>query len=171
MSHELTFTDRLDLEDAQQRREICQQAARWLAQGSGILNQLWGREPQGIKALADIETRRLMAFLPGQNIGPDGAIKVRDQISAIIECAVELDQMLMCSKALFQTHWKDQCQGPSKPQRFNPSTMDALYSEKELSSENVVEIVVSPFLSKAGNADGQNYECSMVLAKATVVCD
>ncbi|KAJ4310753.1 hypothetical protein N0V84_010809 [Fusarium piperis] len=165
------LVDRLSLQDAQERREICQHAARWLAQGSGILNQLWGCEPAGVMALANMETGRLMTFLSVQETGTEGASRVRDQISAIVQCAVELDQMLMCSKALFQVHWKDQCQDSSKPQLFNPNTMDALCSENDLSSESAVEMVISPFLSKAGNADGQNYECSMVLAKATVVCD
>ncbi|RSL72498.1 hypothetical protein CEP51_011898 [Fusarium floridanum] len=162
---------RITPQDAQEHREICQHAARWLAQGSGILNQLWDLEPEGVKVLVNIETSRLMTFLPAQNTDPNGMKKVRDQIGVIIECAVELDQMLMCSKALFQVHWKDQVQGSSKPQRFNPSTMESYWSEKELPSESLVQMVISPFLSKAGNADGQNYECSMVLAKATVICD
>ncbi|KAI8684418.1 hypothetical protein NCS57_00107900 [Fusarium keratoplasticum] len=158
-------------EKALERSGICQQAARWLAQGSNILDQLWGCEPEGVKALANIETTRLMPFLSPQDVGPNRVDKVKDEISVIIECAVELDQMFMCSKALFRVHWKDQQQSHSKCQRFNLSTMDPLSYENELSSESIVEMVISPFLSKAGNADGQNYESSMLLVKASVVCN
>lgn len=49
--------------------------------------------------------------------------------------------------------------------------MEAVGYETELSSESIVKMVISPFLYKAGNADGQNYESSMLLIKADVVCD
>ncbi|KAH7273993.1 hypothetical protein B0J15DRAFT_541926 [Fusarium solani] len=158
-------------EDAQKHRQICQQAARWLAQGSGILNQLWGCESGGARALANIETKRLMPFLSAQNSNSDRAQKVSDEIRVIVECAVELDQIFMCSKALFQIHWKDHGQDHSKRQRYNSSIMEAVGYETELSSESIVKMVISPFLYKAGNADGQNYESSMLLIKADVVCD
>ncbi|WAO83897.1 Hypothetical protein NCS54_00109800 [Fusarium falciforme] len=158
-------------EKALERSEICQQAARWLAQGSGILDQLWGCESGGASALANIETKRLMPFLSAQNASSDMAEKVNDEIKVIVECAVELDQMFMCSKALFQLHWKDHCQDHSKRQRYNSSSMDVVGYETEPSSESIVKMVISPFLYKAGNADGQNYESSMLLIKADVVCD
>ncbi|KAJ4208117.1 hypothetical protein NW767_002341 [Fusarium falciforme] len=97
--------------------------------------------------------------------------KVSDEIKVIVECAVELDQMFMCSKALFRINWKDHCQDHSKRQRYNSSAMEAIGYETELSSESIVKMVISPFLYKAGNADGQNYESSMLLIKADVVCD
>ncbi|KAI8719008.1 hypothetical protein NCS52_00681100 [Fusarium sp. LHS14.1] len=157
--------------EAQGRSEICQQAARWLAQGSGILNQLWGFESEGAKALATLEARRLMPFLSAPNASSDSGGRVRDEMSVIIACAVELDQMLMCSKALFKIHWRDHVQDHSEPQRYNPNIMDAIASETELSEQSIVKMVISPFLYKAGNADGQNYESSMLLIKAAVVCD
>lgn len=112
-----------------------------------------------------------MPFLLAPNANPDSGERVRDEISVIIDCAVELDQMLMCSKALFQIHWKDHCQDHTKRQRYNPNVMDAISYDTELSEQSIVKMVISPFLYKAGNADGQNYESSMLLIKATVVCD
>ncbi|RSL82518.1 hypothetical protein CEP52_001612 [Fusarium oligoseptatum] len=163
--------NRLEAEDAGEHGEICQQAARWLAQGSGILNQLWGCEPGGMRALANIETRLLVPFFSAKNPSSGSAGKVSDQLSAIIECAVELDQMFMCSKAIFRIHWKDISQDHSKHQRYNSNTMESIAHEGELSSQSNVKMVVSPFLWKAGNADGQNYESSMLLIKAAVVCN
>ncbi|RSL67501.1 hypothetical protein CEP54_003232 [Fusarium duplospermum] len=165
------FIDRLTPQDAQDHHGICQQAARWLAQGSGILNQVWGCEPEGVRALANIETGRLMPFLSAKNASRDEVKEVSEEISVIIKCAVELDQMFMCSKAIFQIHWKDNSQDRSKRQRYNPNTMEPIAYEGELSSESIVKMVISPFLRKAGNSDGQNYESTMLLIKATVVCN
>ncbi|KAM0424776.1 hypothetical protein ACHAPT_010086 [Fusarium lateritium] len=149
-----------------------QQAARWFVQGSSILNQLWGSQPQHLADLINAETQLLRPFFLPRHASLDGQDKkVREELKAIMEVAVEIDQMLMCSKAIFQIHWNDACQNPSKSQRFNSEVMDALCHERVLSPESRVTMVVSPMLFKIGNADGQNYDSRMLLAKATVVCE
>ncbi|KAI8691182.1 hypothetical protein NCS56_00110000 [Fusarium sp. Ph1] len=163
---------RIGQEDTQDHPVTCQQAARWFSQGSSMLSHLWGDDPESVRSLANEETRRLRPFFPAHNESFDRADKkVWDDIKVIIECAVELDQIFMGSKAIFQIHWKDESQNPSMRRRFNSETMDAIGYEKEPSPRSFVKMHVSPFLYKLGNADGQMYDCRMLLAKASVVCN
>ena len=137
-----------------------------------MLSHLWGDNPAAVRSLANEETRRLRPFFSAQNESFDRTDKkVWDEIKAIIECAVELDQIFMSSKAIFQVHWKDESQNPSMRPRFNSEAMDAVCHDKELSPRSRVVVTLSPFLYKLGNADGQNYDCRMLLAKAYVACN
>ncbi|RMJ06807.1 hypothetical protein CDV36_013592 [Fusarium kuroshium] len=164
--------NRIGQEDSQDHPPTCQQAAKWFAQGSNMLGHLWGNDRESVRSLANAETRRLRPFFPAHNESFDRTDKkVWDEIKAIIENAIELDQIFMGSKAIFQIHWKDESQNPLMRRRFNPETMQVICHEKELSSRSLVKIHVSPFLYKIGNADGQNYDCRMLLAKASVVCN
>lgn len=137
-----------------------------------MLSHLWGDDPKAVRALANEETRRLRPFFPAQNESfYRTEKKVWDEIKAIIEGAVELDQVFMSSKAIFQVHWKDESQKPAIRFRFNSEAMDAVCHNKDLSPRSRVVMTLSPFLYKLGNADGQNYDCRMLLAKASVVCN
>ncbi|RTE70991.1 hypothetical protein BHE90_014612 [Fusarium euwallaceae] len=164
--------DRIGQEDSQEQPPACQQAARWFAQGSSMLNRFWGSDMKCVRSLTNTETKRLRPFFSSPSASFDRTDKrVWDEIKAIIKCAVELDQIFMCSKAIFQIHWRDDSQKPSMRQRFNSDIMHAVCYEKDLSPKSMVQFFISPFLYKAGNADGQNYECRMLLTKGSVVCD
>lgn len=137
-----------------------------------MLNHLWGDDQEAVRALVNEETRRLRPFFPVQHKSFDRTEKkVWDEIKAITEEAIELDQIFMSSKAIFQVHWKDESQNPSMRHRFNSEAMDAVCHNKDLSPGSMVIMILSPFLYKLGNADGQNYDCRMLLAKASVVCN
>lgn len=81
---------------------------------------------------------------------------------------MDLDDMLMSSRAVFMVRWNES--GQSTHVLFNGDKMEAIAYSEELSPKTIVEIEISPMLVKTGNADGCNYDSSMVLAKALAVC-
>ncbi|SCV32361.1 uncharacterized protein FFB14_03973 [Fusarium fujikuroi] len=100
--------------------------------------------------------------------GPTLRHVARWEMKAIIDTALELDEMLMNSKAIF-TIRRPESDG-SKNQRFDATEMEAFIQGKDLSSKTVVEFAISPMLIKMGNADGCNYDSRMVVCKSLVVC-
>ncbi|KAJ4059852.1 hypothetical protein NW761_001917 [Fusarium oxysporum] len=147
-------------------------AARWLAQGSVMMCNLWGRDDRGIRRLVLAEAKRLRPFHSTHQSTADRCDrKVVDQLREILGSAIELDQMMMRSKAIFQIHWRDESQSLSTAEMWNEDVMDSEASTKILSPKSRVIFFISPIVYKAGTADGQRYNSRMVLAKASVVCN
>lgn len=147
-------------------------AARWLAQGSVMMCNLWERDDRGIRRLVVAEAKRLRPFHSIHQSTADRCDrKVVDQLREILDSATELDQMMMRSKAIFQIHWRDESQSPSTAEMWNEDVMDSEASTKKLSPKSRVIFFISPIVYKAGTADGQRYNSRMVLAKASVVCN
>jgi hypothetical protein len=146
--------------------------ARWLAQGSTMMSKFWDKDHTVLQRLVNIEAKRLRPFSSG---GQSGAYRseerIIDQLRGIIDSAIEIDKMMMCSKAIFQVHWRDQSQNLDPTERYNEHVMDSEAHENDLSSKSRVRFYISPVLYKFGTADGQSYDSKMVLAKAIVVCD
>jgi hypothetical protein len=147
-------------------------AARWLAQGSVMMSKLWERDDRVIRRLVLAEAKLLRPFHSTSQSTTDRCDrKVTDQLRDILNSAIELDQMMMCSRAIFQIHWQDKSQSLSTLGMLNEDVMHSEASAKELSPKSRVIFYISPIVYKAGTADGQGYHSRMVLAKATVVCD
>ncbi|CVK95017.1 hypothetical protein FPRO06_00840 [Fusarium proliferatum] len=148
-------------------------AARWLAQGSDMIGNLWGRDDRGMRRLVLRETKRLRPFYSARLSSTDRCEKqVTDQLRDIICTAIDLDKMMMRSKAIFQVHWRDQSQKPyGCHQKWNGDAMNSEASKNALSPKSRVLFFISPILRKVGTADGQRYNSNMVLAKGLVVCD
>ncbi|RKK72780.1 hypothetical protein BFJ69_g9873 [Fusarium oxysporum] len=147
-------------------------AARWLAQGSVMMCNLWERDDRGIRRLVLAEAKRLRPFHSTHQSTADRCDrKVVDQLREILGSAIELDQMMMRSKAIFQIHWRDESQSLSTAEMWNEDVMDSEASTKILSPKSRVIFFISPIVYKAGTADGQRYNSRMVLAKASVVCN
>ncbi|KAL2685561.1 hypothetical protein Neosp_006661 [[Neocosmospora] mangrovei] len=149
-----------------------QQGARWVAQGSTILEHIWGRSNKAFEQVVASETQRLGSFcdLAKSNTGTT-ASSVAEDMAVIIRGAIDLDWMFMCSKAIFFIRWPDEREDNDEPLAFDRNLMEAIGWKKDLSPKSLVQLVISPNLHKMGNADGQNYDQKMVLTKATVVCD
>ena len=146
--------------------------AKWLAQGATMMSQLWKKDSAAVKRMVHTEAKRLRPFASDHRFKVDRVDKkVSDQLADIISSAIELDQMMMSSKAVFMIHWRDLSQKPGHPERWNSEVMEAEAYEQDLSAKSHVKLRVSPTLYKVGTADGQNYDFRMVLAKSTVVCD
>ena len=118
------------------------------------------------------ETKRLRHFVSDRQFRTEKIYdKISDQLSDIFNSAIELDKMMMCSKALFLIRWWDQSQNKDSLRRWNPEVMEAEALKQDLSQKSRVKLRLSPILYKIGTADGQNYDSAMVLAKSKVVCD
>ncbi|KAF4344654.1 hypothetical protein FBEOM_1395 [Fusarium beomiforme] len=89
------------------------------------------------------------------------------EMEGIIETALDLDEILMNTRAIVIVRWLKRVQLGVR--RYNPDIMDAVANEKELSHKSLVNFEVSPMLLKFGNADSWNYDSRMVLCKALVV--
>ncbi|SCV31976.1 uncharacterized protein FFB14_03796 [Fusarium fujikuroi] len=147
-------------------------AARWLAQGSVMMSNLWGRDDRAMRRLVLAEAKRLRSFHSTPQSTADRCDKkVTDQLRDILDSAIELDQMMMSSKATFVTHWRDRSQSPGTAEMWNEGVMNSEASTNTLSPKSRVLFFISPVLHKFGTADGQRYDSSMVLAKGLVVCD
>lgn len=146
--------------------------ARWLAQGFTMMSEMWDKDSVTIKRMLHVEAKRMRPFTSDDEHRMDRADnKVFEHLKDIVHTAIELDQMMMCSKAIFQIHWRDQSQNPGQLVRWNPEVMEADGWEHDLSKKSRVRFYVSPILYKTGSADGQGYDSQMVLAKGKVICD
>ncbi|EXA52289.1 hypothetical protein FOVG_00634 [Fusarium oxysporum f. sp. pisi HDV247] len=142
--------------------------ARWFAQGTALFGHFFRRDQHAFRREARSEVDRLKLFC---NITADkSGADFHQEMKAILEAALDLDEMLMSSKAIFLVRWPQD--GQSKTlQRFDANQMESLAHTNELSSKTIVRFFISPMLIKIGNADGCNYDSEMTLCKATVACE
>ncbi|KAG4294097.1 hypothetical protein FPRO06_00682 [Fusarium proliferatum] len=138
--------------------------ARWAAQGAALFGHFFVRNEQAFRIRAAWEIEGLKAFMAFPKDKPSADLL--QEMKAIIDTALELDEMLMNSKAIF-TIRRPESDG-SKNQRFDATEMEAFIQGKDLSSKTVVEFAISPMLIKMGNADGCNYDSRMVVCKSLV---
>lgn len=141
--------------------------AKWSAQGIALISHFYGRNKKAPKKQATNALGRLKLFC---NIAADtsGTDFLRE-IKGIMKTALELDEMLMGSLAIWSIQWLRS--GQSKSLRYDADKMDAVAYANELSPKTAVVLAISPMLLKTGNANGCNYDSEMVLCKASVVCD
>ncbi|KAF5589278.1 uncharacterized protein FSUBG_11190 [Fusarium subglutinans] len=142
--------------------------ARWFAQGTALFGHFFGRDQNAFRREARLEVEILKSFC---NINADkSGTDFQQEMKAILEAALDLDEMLMSSRAIFLVRWPQDGQSETL-QRFDANQMESLAYTKEPSSKTIVGFFISPALIKIGNADGCNYDSEMTLCKATVVCD
>ncbi|KAH6998169.1 hypothetical protein BKA56DRAFT_724651 [Ilyonectria sp. MPI-CAGE-AT-0026] len=151
---------------------LCQRLARWRAQGSALFEELRGSNEKQLNDVITGETRLLRPFWSEKPGSSDRSeVKTWDEMKGILEGALELDRLLMGSKAIFKACWENDFQKTASPLRYNPDRMDVVASNHPISARSQVTFFTSPALFKFGNADGQNYDKFAVLVKASVVCD
>ena len=137
-----------------------------------MMGKVWDEDTNIFKHMMRTEVKRLRPFASDRQSRADRTgKKILDQLRDIINSAIELDKMMMCSRVVFLIDWWDTSQNPRSLQRWNPEVMEAEAWEKDLSQKSHVKLRLSPILYKFGTADGQNYDTRMVLAKSGVVCD
>ncbi|KAF5017905.1 hypothetical protein F66182_10134 [Fusarium sp. NRRL 66182] len=148
-----------------------QQGTRWLVQGSALLDYVWGFDNEAIQKLVSTEARRFQTFCQIPVIGDKADSKLRAELKTIIDDAVQLDRILMGSKAIFTVRWPDIPKGPTKSLLYCADEMEAIAWDKDLTSKSRVAFVMSPILYKRGNTDGLYYDKTMTFCKASVVCE
>ncbi|KAF4462382.1 hypothetical protein FALBO_10811 [Fusarium albosuccineum] len=148
------------------------QGARWVVQGSAILEYIWAPNQKALDHLLNLETKRLMSLcqIPAADTTKIGN-QILNELQAIVDVALELDQIFMRSKAFLILRWPDASKTSQGALRYDPASMDAVGWDNDLCSESEVELVLSPVLWKIGNADGQKHDTHMILCKAFVVCN
>ncbi|KAI1068022.1 hypothetical protein LB507_004837 [Fusarium sp. FIESC RH6] len=168
-----SLLDRIgEIEGRSEHKPSIAHVARWLAQGSTMMGEIWDKDINAFNHMMHTEVKRLRSFASDRQSRADRTgNKISDQLRDIINSAIELDKMMMCSRAVFLIEWWDTSQNPRSLQRWNPEVMEAEAWEKDLSQKSHVKLRLSPILYKFGTADGQNYDSRMVLAKSGVVCD
>ncbi|KAF5713870.1 hypothetical protein FMUND_7701 [Fusarium mundagurra] len=130
--------------------------ARWFAQGTALFGH-FRRDQIAFRREARLEVEGLQRFC---NIAADkSGTDFHQEMKSILEAALDLDEMLMSSKAIFLVHWP-QDEQPDILQQFDIDKMESLAHTRELSSETMVKFLISPMLIKVGNADGCNYDTS-----------
>ncbi|KAJ4131117.1 hypothetical protein NW768_006659 [Fusarium equiseti] len=141
--------------------------ARWSAQGAALFGHFFERDQKALNHLASEEIDKLKSFCRPSSKKP--TTDFLQDMKTIIRNALDLDEMLMNSRAIFTVRWCDN--GQSETLRFDETRMEASAHNKDLSPKSAVEFEISPMLIKTGNADGGNYDSFMILCKASVVCD
>ena len=140
--------------------------ARWSIQGASLLGHLSRRDPERLKNIVRRELDEVKDFC--NIVLSKSNIDFLQGMLDIFENALELDEIFMKSKAFFAV--RSYTLAKQEQLRFDANKMEALAYSETLSSQTIVDFLVSPFLRKSGNSDGCNYEDTMVLCKASVVC-
>ncbi|KAI1032146.1 hypothetical protein LB504_000618 [Fusarium proliferatum] len=142
--------------------------ARWFAQGTALFGHFFGRDQDAFRREARLEVEGLKQFC---NITADkSGTDFHQEMKAILKAALDLDEMLMSSKAIFPVRWPQDGQSETL-QHFDTNQMESLVHTKEPSPKTIIRFHISPMLIKLGNADGNNYDSEMTLCKATVACE
>ncbi|KAM0353558.1 hypothetical protein ACHAPU_001570 [Fusarium lateritium] len=140
-------------------------AAQWFSQGSTMFCELWEDDPTIVKDFVKDETRNFMPFLPPRQTRANRTDKkVNEQLRDIVRAAIELEKMMLFSKAIWDIRMV-------RSRVFTEKYMESYRDENQPSSKARVRFVISPLLIKTGTADGQNYDHTIILSKSIVVCD
>lgn len=151
---------------------LCQRLARWRAQGSALFEELRDSNEKQLNDVISAETRLLELFWSEKPGSPNRSeVKTWDEMKGILEGALELDRLLMGSKAIFKAAWEHDLWRAAEARHYHPYNMEVVASNHPISARSPVIFFTSPVLFKIGNADGQNYDNFVVLVKASVVCD
>ncbi|KAF5701663.1 hypothetical protein FMUND_13800 [Fusarium mundagurra] len=146
-------------------------AARSFSQISVMFSKLWD-DNNGFIKIVSWETDLLKPFFLRRSPRTDRTQKkINGQLNEIFKSAIELDKMMMSSKAYFMIEWN--LPGKKQPTkiRYDKGFMESDFHEVEPNPKSLVKFFASPILSKSGTADGQKYNIRNVLAKASVICN
>ena len=80
-----------------------QHVARWSAQGAALLGHFIGRDQRALKCLANNELDKLKSFCDLSSKKP--TTDFLQEIKKVVGTALDLDEMLMSSRAIFTVRW------------------------------------------------------------------
>jgi hypothetical protein len=98
---------------------------------------------------------------------------MREELRVTIRNAVVLSEEISKSRAILGFSKFTEVNGGRGEYGFNFSdvTMESEEGLEEGQNKMTVELMVAPFFTKAGNADGEEYETETYLVKGSVVCE
>ncbi|KAL3605540.1 hypothetical protein FPOAC2_00487 [Fusarium poae] len=148
------------------------QIAGWLSRGYPIMGKLYGNDSIDVERVVDFETKRLRPFMADHQSKTDRTDDmVSKDLKRIIDFAIELDQGMVGSRAVYEVYWGDRSQEPGSLGRWNPEAMEVDAWNHTISSKSLVLFRISPALYKFGSNDGRGYDSYLVIGKGLVVCD
>lgn len=119
---------------------------------------------EAIHGLIDTTRGSLHQFLPNSEVE-----FFNNGIRNIIMDARNLHTMMMKSKAIFFLQWLGDDDGKQLA-HYDSESMESMQTDIDAhTSQNLVVFVEAPALAKYGNADGEGFEFSATLCKASVV--
>ncbi|KXH31770.1 hypothetical protein CSIM01_09445 [Colletotrichum simmondsii] len=170
----MIFTSLLDslLDAANAGKLTPSELLQWKANSANMIDRAMGFDEDDVEDAIYEEYEGLVQFLPVDS--PDCEAQksqLYGELRKVFKDAVELLRIFMKSKAHFFIDWDDASFTVEGDVHYQPGLHEAEVWEKDLSAKSTVKFVISPRLIKAGNADGDNYDKKVHLAKASVVCD
>ncbi|KAH6963531.1 hypothetical protein HG530_007329 [Fusarium avenaceum] len=105
--------------------------------------------------IARVMKNHLRIFMDKEKVEESGKI-----LWKIVRRAVELNEKFLKSKAFFLTNWVEE--------DFDLEDLDICYTGGKPEGSQLLDIEISPRLSKIGNADGKHMDTAMVMCKPQV---
>ncbi|KAM0546675.1 hypothetical protein ACHAPJ_010712 [Fusarium lateritium] len=141
---------KIDFEGMRELSRVKAHTADFLSKHSDAGNSNW------IKHIARGMKNDLSIFM-----NPSDADDAGKRLWGIVRQAVELNNKLLKSRAFFLTNWMGK-------EYDDLDDLDIRYTRGEGDGEPVVDVKISPTLSKIGNADGRYFDQAMVICKPMV---
>ncbi|UKZ77422.1 hypothetical protein TrVFT333_005143 [Trichoderma virens FT-333] len=152
-----------DHKDDPQYLEIISQIKRRVV---ADLNEELYLNKKAMNDIIDEVTEQFRPFLPDSRLERE-SFKI--EIETMITKAAELHSMMMKSKAIFLVEWNGDDDGEQLAP-YDPKYMTSVQYVRDADTSNsFVKFVEAPGLVKIGNADGENFDTSMVLCEASVI--
>jgi len=108
----------------------------------------------------------LAGLIRNSSAKPEAVHQVDDDLQKIFASAIELEEMMLSSRAYYDVTWLGWDSGSPVQSGFDPDFVERLSLDRVLKDSNSPCLMLSPALIKCGNADGQHYDEHIVLVKA-----
>lgn len=131
-----------------------------------------GPQDQKLRQLARSEHDGFSVLLPPAK-QQDKAVRntLYRELLNVYKDALELHSIFMKSKAFFEFDWISQRNSTEGKVLYAADSMEADAWVRTLDTRSVVVFSISPGLSKAGTANGFDYDQKRLLVKPRVVCN
>ncbi|KAK9438889.1 hypothetical protein VB005_07037 [Metarhizium brunneum] len=163
---ERTMPVELKIEDSSQIAPVYD----WLQSGWPITKPI---TPDSVNELLQGDCEEIYQMIHG-NDGrerSDSRAESREELRDILSLALELDEMIMTSRAMITVVWPGEVPeiNAGNCTEYREWYMEAIQEEREPGENVRLKLCVTPILLKKGNARGTNYESLIVLVKGDVV--
>ncbi|KAF5125397.1 hypothetical protein E5D57_010084 [Metarhizium anisopliae] len=157
---------KLKIEDSSQIAPVYD----WLQSGWPITKPI---TPDSVNELLRKDCEEIYQMIHG-NDGrerSDSRPESREELRDILSLALELDEMIMTSRAMITMVWPGEVPeiNAGNCTEYREWYMEAIQEEREPGENVRLKLCVTPILLKKGNARGTNYESQIVLVKGDVV--
>jgi hypothetical protein len=141
--------------------------SKWISDGRQQFEELIQERDRGqLKELSSMSLPHLAGLIRNSSAKPEAVHQVDDDLQKIFASAIELEEMMLSSRAYYDVTWLGWDSGSPVQSGFDPDFVERLSLDRVLKDSNSPCLMLSPALIKCGNADGQHYDEHIVLVKA-----